>query len=301
MIGFCGYSFCEDGNAIDPYPTSIETITNIQLENAIFDDFYITRDVTTPYSATVPTDWDFYTVLWANFNGNLSAGNIEALLSQITSIRIKRRIVGEFDRTIIDEIPVNDVSDLSFIIEDYLTANDVLYEYSWVPTLNGVEGVPLTANILSQFNGIFVCDTNTIYKFLSASYGDSTQVQKIATFEPYGRQYPVYISNALTNYQKGSISGKILGNFETTGVFDRVEMVQEKNAFLQFITNKQAKIIKDYNGNIWLVMIVDTPTVSYIPSWGNNMMSVNFNWSEIGNANSTQDLIDNGLVVGGQT
>lgn len=297
MIQFCGYNFFQDGNALDPFPTSVNDITTTELSNAIFDDFYVTKDTSSAYSTTVPTEWDFYTIMLANFNGNLNAGNIDALLSQLTSIRIKRRPVGSFDWITIREIPVETLEDISFIFDDNFGANLTEYEYAWVPVLNEVEGNYIIKSILSQFNGVFICDLETVYKFVGdVAYGTSEQVQKIGTFEPFGRQYPVYVSNAMTNYQKGSLSAKIMGRYETTGVFNRQEMVSEKNALLSWLTNKQAKIIKDYNGNIWLVVIIGNPSVIYNGKWGNGIMDVSLNYSETGSVDSASDLRSAGLA-----
>ncbi|MEG0900160.1 MAG: hypothetical protein RSF40_10690, partial [Oscillospiraceae bacterium] len=77
MFQFCGYNFFKDGDCLNFAPTSVENITKTKLENGIFDDFYVTSDVTSPYSTTIPTMWDFMTIMQANFNGNINAGNVD--------------------------------------------------------------------------------------------------------------------------------------------------------------------------------------------------------------------------------
>ena len=43
MLQFIRYNFISDGNALDPYPTDIQNITNTKIQNAIYNDFYITN------------------------------------------------------------------------------------------------------------------------------------------------------------------------------------------------------------------------------------------------------------------
>lgn len=302
MIAFCGYNFGKDGNSLDPVPTNVKDITSTYIQNGIYDCVFATRNVTDPYSTTIPSVWDIYTIMLANFNGNLSAGNIDIMLQAITSVRIKKRKQSSFEWITIKEIPINTMQDLNFVFEDYFSANNEEYEYAWVPVLNNVEGNFISQKIFSQFNGVFIADADTIYKFYAGvSYGVSEQVQKIGTFEPFGKQYPVYVSNSLINYQTGSLSGKIIGQYEKTYEFDRKEMVEEKNQLLKFLTNKKAKLIKDWNGNEFLCVIVGNPNVAYDSNWGMGMMTVSASYSECGQHDNANDMQKAGLipVIGG--
>ena len=91
MIGLLGYNFCSDGNALDPIPTSVNKITTTTIQNGIYDHFYAGYDVTSDYSHALPTAWDFNTIMDCNFENNISAGNIDDLMSNISGIKIKRR------------------------------------------------------------------------------------------------------------------------------------------------------------------------------------------------------------------
>lgn len=296
MIQFLGYNFLSDGNALDPYPTHVQDLTTVTLQAAEFDDFYVTRDVTSAYSTTIPTDWDFYTIMLANFDGSTSAGSIEAMLDQVDTIRIKRRKVGTFDWQLIYERSIEEVSDFNFSGIDYFAVTGEEYEYAWVPVLAGNEGNYITASIESQYIGTYICDADTIYKFIAGvSYGNSQQKQQVGIYNPLGQKYPVYVSNGAGNYQTGSFTGKIIGTYEQTGVFDRKEMVAQKNALLAWLTNKRAKILKDLNGNAWLIYITGEPSISYDSQWGNGMMDVNFEYGELGDPDSEEDMNNVGL------
>lgn len=297
MLGFVGYSFNEDGGSLDPYPTSVENIDSIVASNAIYDELYLTYDTTSAYSTTIPTEWDIYTIFLAAFENSLAAGNIGAEVDNITSVRIKRRRVGDYDWITLAEYPVSTPADLEVVGEDYFNAYGQEYEYAWVPVLNDTEGQYITATIESKFKGVFVADATTIYKFYAGvTYGESRQVQQVGVFAPLGRQYPVYIANGQTNYQTGSLSGYVMGDYETTKTLDRTVMVGYKNALLEFLTNKGGKVLKDDNGNIWLIFVTGEPSVSYNSSWGNGLMSVGFEYGELGDANNETDLVNAGLI-----
>lgn len=298
MFQFLGYNWFKDGDALNYAPTSVENISNTQIQNGIFDHFSVTRDVTSPYSTTIPTTWDYLTVMDANFNGNINAGNLDATLAQISDIRIKRRIKGTFDWITLKDITVTKAEDLSFIINDYLNANFTDYEYAFVPTLNGIEGNYIINEIYSQFDGVFICDQETIYKFYAGvQYGVSEQVQKIGVFEPFGKQYPVVVANALTNYSTGSASGKVLGaNYETTRQIDRLAIVQQNKQLLDFLTNKKVKFIKDWNGRVILMMIVGNPSTVYDNNYGQGVIDTSFNYTELGNYLSKSDLKSTGMI-----
>lgn len=299
MIGLLNYNFLSDGNSTDPMPTDISKIIKSKLTNAIYDDFYITKDITTPYSTEIPTVWDFNTILLANFNGNLSAGNIEQTLDTLDGIRVKKRMKGTFDWITIKEYTVNSVGDLSFSFSDSLSKNNTEYEYAWIPVLKGgTEGGYTIVDVLSRFNGVYLTDADSIYKFAAnVSYGQTQRVQQIGTFEPYGRKYPVYVSNGMINYEQGSMNATLIGDYLDTGVLNREKIVSEKQSLMDFLTNKRAKILKDYNGNYWLVIITGNPTVEYDNNYGMGVMTANFQWSEVGDANNANDMKSVGLSL----
>ena len=211
MIGFLGYNFLKDGNALDPTPTNINNITYARVQNGIFDHFNVTRDISFDYTSIIPADWDVNTVMDANFNGDTNAGNVDNLAANVTSVRIKRRIKGTFEWITLKEIPISSPNDLSFIITDNLNAYNVEYEYAWVPMTNDVEGNYTIESILSQFQGVFICDVNNIFKLQAGvEYNNNDANQQVGVFQPYNRKYPVIVSNSLINYQTGTISSWIL-------------------------------------------------------------------------------------------
>lgn len=247
MNSILGYNFCSDGNCLDATPAQISNINSVTIQNGIFDHFNMTKDVTTAYSSTIPTAWDYLTLMDANFNGNINAGNVGFSLSSLSGFRIKRRRTTDYNWVDLTFIPITDTSQLQFVFQDNLAGSLQDYEYAFVPVINDVEGNYITNTISTNFDGVFICDIDTIYKFYAGvQYGDVQQVQKVGVLEPFGRQYPVVVSNGVLNYQKGNVTGMVLNNnYLTTGIIDRQAVAQERQTLLQFLTNKKAKILKD--------------------------------------------------------
>ncbi|MEI6296297.1 MAG: hypothetical protein WCO84_01450 [bacterium] len=298
MFSLCGYNFYGDENALDFTPTSINNIKTVEIKNGIFDHFQVTRDVTFAYTSVIPTTWSFLDIMSANFEGNINAGNVDLILEQITSIKIKRRTVGTFDWITLFEIPITTVNDLTFQKIDYFNQHGQNYEYAFVPTLNGVEGNYITNTVGSSFDGVFICDKETIFKYYAGvTYGTSEQVTKIGTFEPFGRKYPVVVANAITDYQKGSVDGTILSPSDySTRIINNLADVVYRKELLTFLTNKKAKILKDWNGNFWLIIITDSPQINYMNDYSMGIANVGFNYSEIGDALNQADLYSTGLI-----
>ena len=273
MIGLIGYNFCSDSNSVDPTPTNINNITNTRLQNGIFDHFNVTRNVAFDYNSIIPTDWDIDTIMNADFKGNASAGNVEQMTAGITSVCIKRRVKGTFDWITIKQIPVSKPEDLSFIVTDNLNAYNTEYEYAFVPVME-------------------------VFKFHAVvEYNNNTSNQQVGVFQPYNRQYPVVVSNSIINYQTGTFGGWVLpDDFDNNRQLNRVDITKEKEALLKFLLNKKPKIIKDMNGNNWLVYFTGNPTLSYDNNYGQGMVKVNAEWTEVGDPNDKTDLYENGLI-----
>ena len=297
MIGLVGYNFCADGNALDPTPTNINDITYTKVQNGIFDHFNVSRDTSFDYNSIIPTDWDMNTLMNADFAGNVSAGNVAQVAAGVTSVRVKRRIKGTFNWITIREIPVSKPEDLSFVITDNLNAYNVEYEYAYVPMMEDVEGNYIVESILSKFEGVFICDIDTVFKFYAGvEYNGDDAIQQVGVFQPFNRKYPIIVSNSIIQYQTGSIGGWVLPeDYEDTHVFDRSKIVKEKEVLLNFLMNKKPKIIKDMNGNNWLVYFTGNPSVTYDNNYGQGMLKVSAKWTEVGDSNDKTDLYENGL------
>lgn len=299
MFIVCGYNFFRDENALNPSPLRNAIFNYTRLQNGIFSHWYVTKDVDSPYSSEPPTLWEYLTLMNANFDGTLQAGNVGYVLDNIDGIKIKRRKVDEYDWITLDYVSAQELgTTLSFAINDNLNQNNVEYEYAFVPIFQGIEGNYITNTIQSKFNGVFICDQESIYKFYTnVSYGMNERVQQIGVFEPFGRKYPVIVSNSLLNYQTGSFKGNILNNdFLETRKINADEIVKKQKQIVDFLTNKKAKILKDWNGNFWLIFITDNVKTNYENNSGMSIVNVDAEWTEVGDSNSGHDLYLNGIL-----
>lgn len=299
MLSFLGYNFLSDGNSLDPVPTNFEQCSNVTLQNGIFDEMYITSKISDPFSNIFPSDWEYYSIMHPKFNGSVDGGasDISESIEDITSIKIKRRVKGETSWLTLQEIPINSTADLNFAFNDVLNESLTDYEYAIVLVNNNVEGAYIIEEVSSKFDGLFISDNESIYKlYCDVGYSNHQRIQKIGTFEPFGRHYPVFVTNSNINYEKGTVTGRILPNeFYDNGEIDPKKISQLRTQMMNFLTNKKPKIIKDWNGNIWLAMIVDNPTVSFDQNYGMKLAIASFNYVEIGNIHNQQDLYNTGF------
>lgn len=298
MLQFLNYNFFADGDALNTAPSSVDNITNVKLTNSIFDHFNVTKNTSTVVSTSIPTEWDYDTIMNASFNNNIDAGNVNYLINQISSIKIKRRKQGDFDWLTLTTIPINKVEDLSFIFNDLLNQDNVTYEYALVPIIGEIEGQYLINSIVSKFNGVFIGNAETIYKFLyEVKYSSNQRNQQVGVFQVLGQQYPIVVANGALSYESGNVTATILNDdFEKTGIIDRAEIVKQKDALKNFLTDKKPKILKDWNGNIWLCIVNSNIDVSYKEGTGMGIPVISFDWTEIGEYNNQQSLYNNGIL-----
>ena len=77
-------------------------------------------------------------------------------------------------------------------------------------------------------------------------------------------------------------------------------MVEKRKYIANFLTNKLPKIVKDWNGNIWLVKFIDNVSCSFNSNYGMGMASFSANWVEVGDPTNQEDLQNTGIIdVGG--
>lgn len=297
MISFCGYSFCGGKDNLNPFPTNTSNIKEVQIQNGVFDHIDITRDTRFPFTTEIPK-WNFDTILDCDFEKGTGAGNVDFALSQLSSIKIKRRKKGDFKWITIQEIPINSRADLNSIRRDYFVPSGLEFEWALVPVLNGVEGQYIVGSLTTNFNGVFISDITQNYKLLAqVSYNSRTSMQSVGQITPLGRRYPVVIKNGEANYEMGSISGTLLNDdFFENGKINRKEISEKVDRFNDFLKNGKPKIIKDYNSNVWLACIVGNPNVTYNVNMGMGVASTSFEWVEQGKYDNEDDLYNNGFI-----
>jgi hypothetical protein len=293
------YNFMTDDSVIDPAPARVPVINGVQLSNAIFDHLNILNSGTEEYSTEIPLEWTNDTIINANFNGNINAGNLDYSTEELAGVYIKRRVKGTFAWLTLYDIAMETAEDLSLTRYDLLNQHGVTYEYAFVPYLKDyTECAYIVKEVESSLDGVFVCSPTAIVKFYGGlSYGAASVANRTGVFEPLGTKYPIVVSNANTQYYKGSLQSTALSFTQLMdSTFNRVSNTDYLNALTNFLTDKTTKIIKDWNGNIWLVAVLDDASISYNNNVGMGLGDVGFSFVEIGSAKDQNALQTNGFI-----
>ena len=241
-------------------------------------------------------------------------GNIELSYHiPITNLLVKRQDVGDVSGgwlTLYSQ-PITQASDMDFTFIDFLNQYGKTYKYALVPLLtqtqSGVEvevegGYTVSNEVQSVFDGVFIADSTGSQKCkANVGYGNVDMNQVVGSITPIGAKYPIIITNSHNQYHNGSISGTIVpDDYYFNGNLSRIDMVNKRNELEQFLTNKRVKVIKDWNGNIWLVMIAGNVSCTFNNNYGMGIVSFSTNWTEVGDPTNQQDLQATGLInVGG--
>ena len=241
-------------------------------------------------------------------------GNIELSYHiPITDLLVKRQDVDDVSGgwlTLYSQ-PISQASDMDFTFIDFLNQYGKTYKYALVPLLtqtqSGVEvevegGYTVSNEVQSVFDGVFIADSTGSQKCkANVGYGNVDMNQVVGSITPIGAKYPIIITNSQNQYHNGSISGTIVpDDYYFNGNLSRIDMVKKRNELEQFLTNKRVKVIKDWNGNIWLVMIVGNVSCTFNNNYGMGIVDFSTNWTEVGDPTNQQDLQATGLInVGG--
>ena len=231
----------------------------------------------------------------------------------ITNLLVKRQDVADVsgDWLTLYSQPITQASDMDFTFIDFTNQYGKTYKYALVPLLtqtqSGVEvevegGYTVSDEVQSVFDGVFIVDSTGSQKCkANVGYGNVDMNQTVGTITPIGAKYPVVITNSKNQYHNGSISGTIVpDDYYFNGNLSRIDMVNKRDELEQFLTNKRAKIIKDWNGKIWLVMIMDNVSCTFNNNYGMGIVNFSTNWVEVGDPTNQQDLQATGLIdVGG--
>ena len=277
---------------------SIFPITSFKLYCGIYDNLDITKDTTKSISTSFPI-WDYNTELNCDFDDNINGGNINIVLSQVSEIKLKKREYGSFDWMTIYSKDVSSESDFNISLQDSYVKSGKKFQWAIVPILAvGVEGDYIIEEIDVILNGTFISNKNGIFKLYSGvTYGGGTQNIRIGQLQPIGLKYPIIIQNGKVNYFSNNLSGLLYGyNFETTRIVDRNSVVKQTNDLLEFLSNGDSICITDWNGNIWIAKVSDSPNVSYNESYGNGIANIGFSFVEQGKYDNEEDMINNGML-----
>lgn len=291
---FLGRTFCGARNTLDCTPTNVDNINLITIRNGIYDETYASRNTDRNYETTIPATWDYNTAIHAYFENNLNGGNVGFILSQVSSIKVKRRVLNTFEWVTLFEIPVSSIEDLYFERFDKYAQSGVIYEYSLVPVINGVEGTAYNNSVLSEFDGIFIIEKDRAFNTFVEVDMQEQKNKPNAVINTIDRKYPYVVNNGQNNYYSGTVSGAFIQFDHDVCQFKVDKGWEYREDLMDFLQNGKPKILKHYDGRMRLISIVDNPTES--ASEHPDKAVTTFNWVEIGDYKSNRDLYDNNFI-----
>lgn len=291
---FLGRTFCSARNTIDCTSTNVAKVNLFTIKNGIYDDLYLSKNASRAYITTIPATWDFDTLLYATFQNALNGGNVNFTLDQVSSVRVKRRKKNTFDWITLFEIPIASEADFHFEKFDKYVRSNIEYEYLVTPVLNGIEGTSFSNSVLSEFEGIFIIEKERAFKTILEVQIQSQKNRPNAIVNTIDRKYPFVISNGMNNYNSGSMSGMFAEIDFNTGEYNTKDGWQYREQLMDFLQNGESKILKNDDGRMWLVAIVGDPSEQV--DGHRYKVITSFDWVEVGDSESNQDLYDNNFI-----
>ena len=291
---FCGTTFCSMLHSADYTSTNVIDTDYTQLTNGIYDEFYLTSDGDQTYTTTIPSEWDYDTLLHAYFNGDLLAGNVSFILSQITSIVIKKQVSGSNNWVNIMQKPISTIDDFNFIEFDKYVRSGVSYDYALVPVLNNTEGSLNIQSITPEFEGIFIVEKDITYHAVANIRMTSAKNRPSAIVNTIDSPYPFVVTNGENNYYTGSTAAMFVRTDKDMYDWQFYDSWQYREDLMDFLCNGEPKVLKHFDGRMYLISVVDNP--SQDESVSNFYPTTTFNWVQIGDAENQLDLYINNLV-----
>lgn len=277
--------------------SDITNINYVKIQNGLYDDLYITKDIESEYSSEIPRQWDLNTILHALFQGNLYAGNFSYSVDDISSLIIKRRKKGDFKWITLFEVPIEKPEDFKFARYDRTAKGRTIYEYSLIPTLNNAEGNNgnmYVNEVYSDFEGLYILDSDSTFSTI-LDIDISTQKNKPGSvITTYGQQYPYVIKNGYINYDTGSVTATWIQYDNSTDEYLTKDSWDYRENLGNFLMNDKTKIIKLYDSRLWFADINDN--ISFSNDGHYDKIKANFQFTQIADGEDTEELYLNGFI-----
>lgn len=291
---FFGTTFASSKDAISNTSVSDNTITTLTFSNMILDELYSTEAVLVNFDWKIPEDWDADTYLHSKYQETIHAGNVSYSPEMVSKIKIKRRFKGEFEWKTIYEQPVKTLEDLAVHYTDYLVPSNHEVEYAYVAVINGIDTDSATNSVETDFETYFLCGNGgEVYPMIINVDNQVTYNRESNIIKSPGRKYPYVINNGITQYYSGSLKVSFI-RMDDKCQLDAENGWKYRNELDRFLTNGEPKILKSFEGDMWMVDIINAIPRSNEGHY--QLVSQSIEWVESGDPFSIGDLYDNGFI-----
>ena len=269
------------------------SFNSLIIGNGIFDELDLSLNINLPYTPIVP-DSDTSAILFIHFNNSIAndaVGNYtKAILQRKDDSMLTPWNVAKVD------IPSRGQAEIEF--DDKFIPSGIQQNYSLVIYTGNIPSVSYTIQATPKWGRIFLFDKNTTFKLnYAVLYNSHVQNIQNGVLMPINSKYPIVIQNGNGNYRSGSLQFKVLGyKFDNNKILDRNSIVKQTDDILAFLTDGGIKCIKDYNGNVFICKVINSPQISYDGNWGNGITTISFDWVEQTKYNDYNDMVDFGLI-----
>lgn len=287
-------SFLSYDTSCDATPVATGDTSYVMIENAVFDDVYLDGDTSMEYSTEIP-EWDYSTLFHAKFENDILAGNVDFTLDSISSLVIKRQKEGSYNWVKIYEKDITSEEDFSFYLNDITVASQTRYNYAAVPIINGAEGTYQTTAVEVEFDGAFIVDPTYGYQvILNLSKQNMTRNNPATMLEPVNSKFPYVNYYSALQYDKFSVTGMFVALNREDCSLDFENGWKYRKEVRDFLTNRHSKIVKFYNGEIYLAAVIEQITES--AEGHPDAVNTTVNFVEVGDVQSSSDLYYHGFV-----
>lgn len=267
--------------------------TEFSLTNMILDEIYATQNVMDDFNGVIPDEWDIDTILHATYQGNTFIGSILYSSDIVTEVRLKKRKLGDFNWQTIFARKINNDDNFGVLHYDYYEPSNTKIEYGYFVVKYGLTEELVTTSVVdSKFDHYFICDADVSYPIIANISNAVTYNRESAIVTSPGRKYPYVINNGISGYYSGTLTALLA---PVTGrEFNVEEGWKFRNMLDEWLSNGQAKVLKSFEGDVWLVNIVNS-----IPRTAGDrydLCETTIEWVECGDVNRSSDLYSHGLI-----
>ena len=298
---FLGAFLGADECSIPFTPTPKQDNDVVELSGASFDGFYVSKNIDVVPSS-LPNDWDFDTIMLADFNDNSAeAGNYAWNLNNTSHLLVRKRAKNQYEWQTVEVREIRDLKDFNFDGIDIATENNE-YEYAIFSYLHGAEGKYTSSMVSSENSELVIADRTGIYTtVLTDGFCDTVDQAPSATINTLYGRYPTIIRNTDAQYEDISVTATFLPLTTESGECVELSEVEDddrtrilyQRKLKDFLSNGLPKILKNVDGQAWLVYVTTPPTDSADSAYNDRKLT--FTCTEIGSIKNEKDLYEAGL------